>query len=232
MEAKVRSYVNEIMESIGHQWRQPLAQINSTVSIIDKILYEKNIEDEEIEKRLQEIEQLTKYMSQTIDDFRGHFAQKEAKKSLNIIQILQSAIASVQKKFEDNRIKIVLDIRDEFACQSHGDDLKQIVMVLLNNAQDALLDRNVFNAEVEIRSCKTEEGYSIAVRDNAGGITKSVQQKIFEPYYTTKHQSQGTGLGLFMARKMIEERYNGRLQVKNCGKGSCFTIELTKEENV
>lgn len=232
MEEKVHSSVDEIMESVAHQWRQPLAQINSTVSIIDKILYEKNIEDEEIEKRLQEIEQLTKYMSQTIDDFRGHFAQQEAKTSLDITQILQSAIARVQKSFEDNRIKIVLDIRDEFVCQSHGDGLKQIVMVLLNNAQDALLDRNVFNAKVEIISCKTEEGYSITVRDNAGGITKSVQQKIFEPYYTTKHQSQGTGLGLFMARKMIEERYNGRLQVKNCEKGSCFTIELTKEENV
>jgi len=232
MKEKVDLSVDEILESVAHQWRQPLAQINSTVSIIDKILYEKNIEDEEIEKRLQEIEQITKFMSQTIDDFRGNFVNKEVKKSLSITQILQSSLETVQKSFEDNRIKILLDIRDAFECQSYGDDLKQIVVVLLHNAQDALLDRNTFNAEVGVKAFRSEDGYCITVSDNAGGISKSIQKKIFEPYYTTKHRSQGTGLGLFMARKMIQEYYNGSLQVKNFNKGTCFTIELNKEEDV
>jgi len=224
-----QSQTDEIIANIAHQWRQPLSQINATVSLIDKLLYEKKIQDPEIEEKLQEIERLTKYMSNTIDDFKGYFENTKQKEKVKIKEIIHDAVEPLKVSFEDASITLISDINYEFMTECYANELKQIIIVLLNNAKDALLDRNVFNGVVQISLSKVESAYLIEINDNAGGITKSVISKIFEPYYTTKHKSVGTGLGLFMARKIIQERHNGTLEVKNIDKGSCFSITLEGE---
>ncbi|MFT7859729.1 MAG: HAMP domain-containing sensor histidine kinase [Sulfurimonas sp.] len=229
IEERVDLLIRETMKNIAHQWRQPLAQINATVTTIDNILYEKNIEDHRLEKKLSEIEKLTKYMSNTIEDFREGFANKEKKNSLKLDLLLQEAIEVVYQSFEDNSVELIqnFDVDCKYECCENK--LKQIIVVLLNNAKDALLIRNTFGAKVVIGLEQIDNKYIITVQDNAGGITKSVMAKIFEPHYTTKHSSEGTGIGLYMAKKIIEENYKGSLSVKNLGEGSCFTIVLPIE---
>ncbi len=223
-----KSQTDNIIENIAHQWRQPLSQINATVSLIDKLLYEKNIEDPEIEAKLQEIERLTKYMSNTIDDFKNSLDKTEKKVQLK--EILHSAIETVRVSFEDTNIVLKSDIEYEFKKEFHINELQQIIIILLNNAKDALLERNIFKGFVKIHLYVNNSNYSIDICDNAGGITKSVMAKLFEPYYTTKHTSEGTGIGLYMARKIIKEKYNGSLEVKNIGEGSCFSIKLQRDK--
>ena len=217
---------DELISNIAHQWRQPLSQINATVGFIDKLLYDKKIQDPEIEAKLQEIERLTKYMSNTIDDFRGHFVSEAVQEEVALADIISEAKETLQVSFDDAQIMLTSEMKVTGSCQCYKNELMQIIIVLLNNAKDALLDRNTFEAKVEIVLAKEEGYFIIEIRDNAGGITKSVMQKMFEPYYTTKNQSVGTGLGLFMARKIIQERHEGTLEVKNRDSGSCFTIKI------
>ena len=227
-EAEKLYYIKETMESIAHQWRQPLSQINSTVSLIDKILYEKNIQDPLLEEKLQEIEALTKYMSNTIDDFKNHFTQNEEQEKIKLETLVKKAISAVESSLKANKITLSLNIEGEYEYECYANQLKQILIVLLNNAKDALLERNTFNAKIEVTILHANDEYIINIADNAGGITKSVMEKIFEPYYTTKHKSVGTGIGLYMARKIIVERHNGSLSVKNLGDGTEFSIILSE----
>jgi len=224
MQEEKLHYVKETMESIAHQWRQPLSQINSTVSLIDKILYDKNIQDPLLEEKLQEIEALTRYMSDTIDDFNSHFAQQKEK--IKLATVLENALSAVESSLKENKIEFNLKLDAEGECECYVEQLKQILIVLLNNAKDALVERNIFNGKIEIELFHQENEYVIKITDNAGGITKSVKEKMFEPYYTTKHQSQGTGIGLYMAKKIIVERHNGSLNVKNADRGTEFSIHL------
>jgi len=226
MKKEKSNYVEETMESIAHQWRQPLSQINSTVSIIDKILYDKNIQDPLLEEKLQEIEALTRYMSDTIDDFKNHFAQSNTKETVNLAGLIKSVISTLEASLKENRIELSLNIATDNLCECHEKQLKQILIVLINNAKDALLERNTFNARIRVELLHQDEQYIIKISDNAGGITKSVMEKIFEPYYTTKHKSKGTGIGLYMARKIIVERHDGELSVKNLESGTEFSINL------
>lgn len=227
-EDKTLLYIKEIMEDIAHQWRQPLSQINSTVSVIDRILYEEKIQHPLIEEKLQEIEALTRYMSDTIDDFKDNFVESKEKECIKLAKIIKDAVGAVESSLKENSIELTLKLDEEYECECYVNQLKQILIVLLNNAQDALLDRNTFNAKIEVQTLHQNKEYIIKILDNAGGITKSVKEKIFEPYYTTKHSSKGTGLGLYMARKIIQERHNGRLDVQNIGSGTEFSISLTE----
>ena len=203
-----------------------MAQINATISSIDNILCEKNIDDPHLEEKLSEIERLTKYMSNTIEDFRTDFANKKPKKGIRLNRLLLEAIDVVRQSCEDNDIQIIENFAEDCECRCSKNKLLQIVVILLNNAKDALLIRNTFNAKIKVTLEKIDLQYRISIYDNAGGISKSVRDKIFDPYYTTKHSSEGTGIGLSMAKKIIQENYNGSLDVKNIDEGSCFTIYL------
>lgn len=228
IDAEKLDSLKSMMDNIAHQWRQPLSQINSSVGMIDKILYDKNIHEPLIEEKLLEIEALTKYMSNTIDDFRGYFAQNTLKTKASLSETLQNAVDMFKPGLKEKAITIKTNFSIDSKHECYHSELKQIIIVLLNNAKDALLERNTYNAKIELELNEDDSQYLIAVCDNAGGIAKSVMIKIFEPYYTTKHQSQGTGLGLYMARKIINERLDGSLNVKNQNDGSCFYIALPK----
>ncbi|QSZ41376.1 GHKL domain-containing protein [Sulfurimonas aquatica] len=229
IDAEKLDSLKSMMDNIAHQWRQPLSQINSSVSMIDKILYDKGINEPLIEEKLLEIEALTKYMSNTIDDFRGYFAQNTLKTKANLNETLQDAIEMFKPGLQEKSITLKANLMIDAQHECYHGELKQIIIVLLNNAKDALLNRNTYNAKIELELTENESEYLIAICDNAGGITKSVMSKIFEPYYTTKHKSQGTGLGLYMAKKILNERLDGSLNVKNQNDGSCFYIALPKE---
>ena len=223
--------MQEMMENIAHQWRQPLSQINSNVSSIDKILYDKNIVDSRLEEKLQEIENITKQMSNTIDDFKNNFVNNNVKTEVDLKEVIQETIEALLSNFQEHHIKILTDFKESYPISCYANELKQVLMVLLNNAKDAHLTRNTYQALVKISIYHAENSFVIKLCDNAGGIPKSVRNKIFEPYYTTKHKSQGTGLGLFMARKIIIERLGGQLSVENVGDGSCFSISLIRRIN-
>jgi len=220
------SSMGEMLENIAHQWRQPLSQINSNVLLIDDIMNEQNIKSKKIEDRLLEIESLTKYLSNTIDDFKGFFSTSRDKKDFFIREMIEKSLYIVKGSLDSNNIKVGIEIDEKYRCNSYENELQQVIVVILNNAIDALVERHIYNAQIRILYIENEDFCTIRICDNAGGITKSTKEKIFEPYFTTKHKSQGTGLGLYMSKKIIEDILEGELSVSNCKLGVCFDIKL------
>ena len=218
---KNKVLVEDVIKNIAHQWRQPLSQINSNVFAIDTILNELNIKDTRIEERLLEIEKLTANLSKTIEDFRT------GKKTVfNIKDILDEVHTNLAMVMRDKMISFNVDSKVNFSYTGNRGELLQVIVVIVNNAKDALLERNVHLPQITIET-KTEEEFSIIrVKDNAGGMTQKVAEKIFENDYSTKHTSQGTGIGLSMAKSIIQEKFSGDLSVANLDAGSCFEIKI------
>jgi C4-dicarboxylate-specific signal transduction histidine kinase len=218
--------MGEMLENIAHQWRQPLSQINSSVLLIDDILHEKSFRNIDVEERLLEIESLTKYLSNTINDFKDFFAHDKTKNSFLLREMIEKSIYIVKGSLKKNNIEVTVDIEQDYRYYGYESELQQVVVVVLNNAKDALISRNIHLPKINIYIEKDDECNLIKICDNAGGITKNIRDKIFEPYFTTKHKSKGTGLGLYMSKKIIEDSLDGELNVTNYKMGVCFEIKL------
>jgi len=220
----------ELFLSIAHQWRQPLSEVNSIVSSIDNRLYELQIKDAQIHRHLVEIEKLTKYMSDTIEDFKTEYVEAIEQEHLLLNDIISQSIAVVALALEEKKIKLELQIDTKSSFLYDGKLLKQIILILLNNAKDALLERSVYKPKIILNAHEDTNFFFVSVCDNAGGITKSVREKMFAKHFTTKYDAEGTGLGLFMCKEHIEKEFRGSLSVNNRADGVCFDIKIPKEQ--
>ena len=229
MQQNKLAQMGEMIENIAHQWRQPLAQVNSSVLLIDATLKKHGFQDEFIESKLLEIESLTGYMSKTIDDFRNFFDMDKEKKDFTLEEIIENALQILKGVFRSNKIQVDKKVDKRIQCHGHPNELQQVVVIILNNAKDALVQEGIENPQIEIIVDEDRQNYSIEICDNAGGVAEDSLEKVFQPYFTTKHQSKGVGLGLYMAKMIIEDGLTGSLSVKNRKKGACFTIILPKE---
>jgi len=218
--------LQEVFAAIAHQWRAPLSQINSIVGSIDNRLYEQKIDDPFIINQLLQIETITKQMSQSIDDYRGYFSKKNEKHTLKtlLLKSLEYELADLKK------VSISFEFRVDDTIEFIGDEqlLKQILVTLVENAKDALLERNIYMPKITLSALEEENILFIKVCDNAGGMSKSIMSKIFEPSFTTKHSSEGTGLGLFMVKKLLDEKLAASIDVKNVADGACFTLTIPR----
>ncbi len=221
--------MGEMIENIAHQWRQPLSQINSAVLIIDDELYTQKFEDEIIQQKLDEIERMTKYMSSTIDDFKSFYAYDKIKEWFNVNDSMMVAISLVESSFKYNRIDISIDIDKEINIYGYKNEFQQSILVILNNAKDVLVSSNIKNPKISIALEITDSSYILSIYDNGGGIKDDILSKIFEPYFTTKHKSQGIGLGLYLSKMILEESMGAKLYAKNIYSGVCFYVEFKKE---
>lgn len=220
-----KTAIDEIFKNVAHQWRQPLSKINSNVFAIDKVLRSLNISSDVIEEKLLEIESLTKYMSMTIDDFKPK-VKTNLKQTFFIKDAFDKVNEIVIGTFIDNNIEFCIEVEENFTIKGYEGSIVQALTVIVNNAKDILLERNVFPAKVDVIAKRHKENLIVSVSDNGGGITKSAIEKIFNPDYTTKHSSEGSGVGLNMAKKIIENNFNAELNVHNIDEGTCFEIRF------
>ena len=218
--------MGEMIENIAHQWRQPLSQVNSAVLLVDGILDQKDVHDEQIEAKLSEIEDLTKYMSTTINDFKDFFVQEKKIVSFMLSDVVKKSIGIANSMLQKSHIEIKLTVGDETILNGYPNELQQVVLVLINNAKDVLISRKTVAPKITIIIVRNEERVSITVCDNAGGIEEDIMDKVFDPYFTTKHQTQGTGLGLYISKMIIQDSMHGTLDVQNRDEGACFTVML------
>lgn len=218
--------MGEMIENIAHQWRQPLAQINSLVLLIDMELNKNKFSNAILENKLNEIEILTAYMSKTIDDFKNFFSPNKEKSIFEIENTIQKALDIVKGIVHLYHIKINLNIEKDLKCNSYIEELQQVILTILNNAIEALVLKKIPSAEIFIDAYKQNNNIIINIQDNALGIDIKYLDKIFEPYFTTKQKSQGTGLGLYMAKMIIENGLLGVLNVENKPNGACFIIKI------
>lgn len=231
MQQKRLVQMGEMIGNIAHQWRQPLAQVNSSVLLIDAILAQHCFDNPAVEEKLSEIESLTEYMSKTIDNFKNFFNPDKQKKIFCLRHVVEQALSILQGSLSAHYIRVEININETHEWLGFFEELQQVVMVIVNNAIDAIVSCHIQGAYITINVSKKEDIYTLSICDNAGGVPPEIQEKIFEPYFTTKHKSQGTGLGLYMAKMIVEEGLGGRLNICKTDEGACFEIILSVGEN-
>ena len=231
MEQAKLSQMGEMIANIAHQWRQPLAQVNSSVLIIDTVLQKQQFQNELVESKLLEIEELTQYMSNTIENFQNFFNPNKEKTIFVLREVIDKSLILLQGVINANYTVIEVNVDKSYTIKGLFSEFQQVVVVLINNANDALILRKVKEPKITIDIQETAKSYILSISDNAGGIEALRLEQVFEPYYTTKHPSQGIGIGLYMAKIIIEQGMHGMLSVKNNPNGACFSIEINKEKN-
>jgi PAS domain S-box-containing protein len=208
--------MGQMIGNIEHQLRHPLSSI-SAISSGAKLRYKNNlISDEELMETFDKIKEHTQHLSKTIDDFKDFFRENESTDSFEIGEVLNKSIVLTEASYKSNHIEMVVEnMETKVTINGSGSKLSQVILNILNNAKDILLEKNVSNKMVLVKTM-LEDGYVvIKIYDNAGGIDKSIKSKIFDPYFTTKHKSQGTGVGLFMSKKIIAQHFKGDIEAKN-----------------
>ena len=223
--------MGEMISNIAHQWRQPLSMITSLASGV-KVQKMVNISTQESElKALDDIMKSAQYLSSTIDDFRDFFKPDKAKSQVKLNNVFEKIFKLLSFKHRNNDIKIIKNI-EEIVIETFENELIQVFINILNNAKDAL--ENSEEKLLFIDAYEDKEKIIIEIKDNAGGIQKEHIHRVFEPYFTTKHKSQGTGVGLYMVKEILTRHMNGNIEVENSkyeykGKsylGAKFTIIL------
>mgnify|MGYP003423583749 FL=1 len=230
--------MGEMLENIAHQWRQPLSTISVCASGMELKKKLENLTDEEFFQSINHIKHSTKYLSNTIDDFRNFFSNEKIITKINVHTLINKALELVGPTFNKHQI-IVKRQSENIEFLSLENELIQVFMNILVNAKDALKD-NVQEKEKRllfIDVFKQNDLLIIKIRDNACGIEDKIIDKIFEPYFTTKHKFNGTGIGLYMSKLLVEKHLKGSLKVDNVEfsyekksyKGAEFTILLPLE---
>ena len=222
--------VGETLAHIAHQWKQPLSQINSIVLNVDADFEDNKLNREVLEKHLNEIEKMTFYMSDTIESFNTYLQPNESVKIFSIKEAFDNSFELVYKLLESRRIECKLEIIEDSYVKGVKKEFVQALLVVLNNAKDVLIDEKVKYPKIHISIYKKDNKAVFDILDNGGGIKAKYFDKIFDPYFTTKPHSQGTGHGLCMAKMIVEKSMHGKLNVKNEEKGAKFSIVLTSEK--
>jgi len=210
--------MGEMIGNIAHQWRQPLSAI-STIATGAKLRYKNNlISDEELDETFVKIKEYTQHLSKTIDDFRDFLKDDtdREKELFDLNEVINKSISLTEAAYKDNQITINYKCNDEkFILNGSSSELSQVFLNIFNNAKDVLLEKEIKNKFVNIEILKNDDLVIVKIHDNAGGIPDEIKGKIFDPYFTTKHKSQGTGIGLFMSKKIITQHFNGNIEVNN-----------------
>ncbi len=219
--------MGEILENIAHQWRQPLNAVSWVLQDIEIKAKLGNQDEINIEEVAQKINNSIQFLSNTIEDFR-RFVDKSSDMAQTFN--LKKTIESTKKLIEDTltrlNIKIELDCDENITYKGFENDIKHVIMNLINNARDAFEENKIKNGKISISVYHEKDMLQITVQDNAGGIPKKILKNIFDPYYTTKHKTKGTGLGLYMSKNLIE-KVNGSLEVLSILNGkTTFLISL------
>ena len=227
--------MGQMIENIAHQWRQPLSVISTSASGL-KLKKQLNIlEDEELIKSIDKIVDTAKYLSDTIDDFRYFFKPQKDKTKFSLVKNIEKSLSFLEATLKENSIKVEFDYED-IDIIAYETELIQVFINIINNSKDAFIEKKIEDRVIFISIKKFPNRILIEIKDNAGGVEEDILDKVFEPYFTTKHQYNGTGIGLYMSNQIIKTHLNGDIFMKNCSfkyknieqKGVITTIVLPK----
>jgi len=222
--------MGEMINSIAHQWKQPLNGLGLIVQGLRHISNSKGFE----EKMLREIEvemmDKINYMSQTIDDFSNFFSISKEQESFDLLTNINDAIRLVDVQLKLNHIDIQVKVKENMDYYVFGlaNEFRQVIMNIVQNAMTAILNTQEKNGHIEITIEKNNSETIVKICDNGGGIVDSHLDKIFDPYFTTREK--GSGIGLYMSKVIIESHMKGYLQVQNLKKGTMFCITLKNKK--
>jgi len=224
--------MGEMIGAIAHQWRQPLNAINAAAIKLNFSASLDALEVNEVEEKTKFIEKQSLKMSETINDFMNFFKPSKSKEQFTLSLIYKKIFDFLDPQLKNRDISISLDNPDDIKIYGFQNEFEHTLLNLINNARDAFDDLED-EKEKNIKIVAYEEGSKniIKIMDNAGGIPTNILNKVFNPYFTTKEQGKGTGIGLYMTKTIIDKHFNGLIEVTNSEDGAVFTLSFPKENN-
>lgn len=235
--------LGEMLNNIAHQWRQPLGSITMIVQSFQTKMLMGKLTDEFVDEKVNDALLLANNMSQTLDDFKNFFSPNKQRSKFLIKDCIEHSIELSKYSLEKQSIQIKLEIKQNVELHTFYNELSHVFLNIISNSKDALcstIDKN--DRIIKIIVNKYKHNVVVNLIDNGGGINEEIVPKIFEPYYTTKYKSAGTGIGLYMSKQIIEKHMNGSISYKNIVhkikpnddtnfKCSLFTIKIPISNN-
>ena len=227
-ESAKMAQMGEMIGNIAHQWRQPLSVISTIASSIQLKQDLGILKRDTIEQNMNKIVQNTSYLSETIDIFSNFIKDEKLYKEIILQDEIKVAYTIIESNLSNNHIELKSNIDFDNCIKMNliSGELPQVIINIINNAKDIILEKKIHKGIISVTLIENKDKIIISIEDNAGGVPSDIINKIFDPYFTTKHKSNGTGLGLHMSYKIITESLNGKLYVENTDLGAKFIIEL------
>ena len=220
--------MGEMISMIAHQWRQPLAAISATSIALNLKAKLNKVDSQTVQDMTNQISNYSKHLSQTIDDFREFFKANKEKRDTDFSELVNSVLNIVELSIANQNITIKRELKSKEKFSSYPNELKQVILNLIKNAEDILIEREIENPYIMITTYEDGDSLILEVSDNGGGVADNIIDEIFNPYFSTKKLKDGTGLGLYMSKTIIENHCHGVLTVCNADDGAVFRIALTK----
>ena len=216
--------MGSMISMIAHQWRQPLTELSGVLMELETATRFKKVNDKHILDSIEKSDKMIEFMSNTIDDFRNFYKPDKQKENFSILSSCEKAINLVTATLEDSGIELILNVKIDKEIYGYPTEYSQVILNLISNARDILVENNIKKPQI-ILTLKGRGSLSIVeIEDNAGGIQEENLDLIFDPYFTTKDSSKGTGLGLYISKLIIERNMGGELSVRNENNGAIFKI--------
>lgn len=219
--------MGEMISMIAHQWRQPISVIamaaNNTLADIELDM----VDNDDLRENTESMLEQTKYLSQTIEDFRDFFRPNKEKEKTTCKKVLDESLKIMGKALENNEIEFYIKEKSNIEVMVYSRELLQVYLNILKNAKEALVQNRKENRQIEVNIFTlNDKTLRTTICDNAGGVSENIIDKLFEPYFSTKDEKAGTGLGLYMCKTIVEKHFNGEIGVYNGKEGACFYVDL------
>jgi signal transduction histidine kinase len=218
--------MGEMIAMIAHQWRQPLSAISATSATITVQAQLETLNNDKAYELAKNISSTSQHLSKTIDDFRNFFNDNKEKELSSLKEIVEDTLNIMEASIVNKNITIVTNSLCQKEFETFPSEVKQVLLNILKNAQDVLIDKEIPNPKITLNTSCSDKVQTLSISDNAGGIPQDIIHKIFDPYFSTKLQKDGTGLGLYMSKMIIEDHCEGKLYVHNSESGAVFTIKF------
>jgi len=223
--------MGEMVSLIAHQWRQPISVVSMIANNMIMDLEFGEINNDNLKEDANALLEQTQYLSKTIDDFRDFFKPDKAKEVTKIKTVLSETMSIFGKALENNDITLFIECSEDISIKIYSRELLQVIINLLKNAKEAFENKSIKDKRIEIVVKLFSSYIRIEMFDNAGAIDDAIKERIFEPYFSTKDEQMGTGLGLYMSKTIIEKHLGGKLWCENKKDGVSFYIDLPIKSN-
>jgi signal transduction histidine kinase len=218
--------MGEMIGSIAHEWRQPLNWISLLIQDLKESYTAGNFTREYLDETIHKVVDVIQYMSHTIDDFSNFFSPEKEKSLFPVRDSVDRTLSFLKPELQHGNIGLHIDIPDDFLIIGYPNEYAHVLLNIIKNAKDVFVERKISDPKITITGFREAGKSVVTITDNAGGISEDVMEKIFDPYFTTKSNESGIGIGLYMSKLIIEKNMQGKLSVRNVENGAEFRIEI------